>query len=211
MTVVAQWGAGSQARGTRPLVVALHGYGASAADLVRLAPFVGEFDLVSLQAPHPQGSGWMWFPLAVPGVPDVAAVQVAATAVLDWIDTTVPADRTVVVLGFSQGGTTALQVARNRPGRVAGVVLLSGFVAPGSLPGDAELQARGLPVFWGRDLADPVIAPVAIDRTTAYLPAHTAATVRTYQGIGHGIGRAELIDVRAFLAGLVGGVSAADG
>jgi phospholipase/carboxylesterase len=142
----------------------------------------------------------MWFPLAVPGVPDVDTVQAAAAAVLDWIDQTVAPDRTVVMLGFSQGGTTALQVARNRPARVAAVVLLSGFVAPGDLPADDDLH--DLPVFWGRDLADPVIAPVAIERTTAFLPTRTSPTIRTYEGIGHGIGRAELTDLQAFLAEL---------
>lgn len=202
MTLETRWGKDAQPAGDRPLVVALHGYGASADDLVRLAPFVGDWDLVSLQAPHAQGAGWMWFPLAVPGIPDVPSVQAAADTVLTWIDANVAADRRVVVLGFSQGGTTALQVARTRPDRFAAVVLLSGFVAPGELPGDSVLQQKGFPVFWGRDLADPVIAPVAIDRTTAYLPAHTVPTLRTYDGIAHGIGRAELKDVEQFLAAL---------
>ncbi|MTD13779.1 hypothetical protein GIS00_07455 [Nakamurella sp. YIM 132087] len=197
--LVAQWAPDRDP--SRPLVVAIHGYGAQEGDLVRLQPFLGAVDLVALRAPLPVGSGFCWFPLAEPGVPDPATVTTAAGWVQDWIDTHA-ADRDVVLLGFSQGGTTALQTVRHRPDRYRGVVLLSGFVAPGDVDGDAQLETSPVPVFWGRDVQDPIIAPVAIERTAAWLPGHTTATVRTYPGILHGIGRAELDDVRAFLGEL---------
>lgn len=188
------------AAGTRPLVVALHGYGSDERDLAGLAGFFRDVDLAALRAPFAHGSGFAWFPVTTPGVPDPAAVDAAAARVARWIDAEVPIGRKVVLLGFSQGAAVALQALRHRPERYAATVVLSGFVSPGSAPGDETLAARPTPVFWGRDVADPVITPIAIQRTAAYLPAHALLTSRTYNGLGHGISRAELADVEVFLA-----------
>ncbi|NMR19440.1 alpha/beta fold hydrolase [Cellulomonas fimi] len=186
-------------RGDRPLVVALHGFGSDERDLAGLAGALPDVDLVALRAPHAQGRGFMWFPITTPGVPDPATVDAAAHAVAAWVDDEVAPGRPVLLLGFSQGGTVALQALRHRPDRYAGVVLLSGFVAPGAAPGDDALAAQPVPVFWGRDPQDPVIAPVAVERTSAWLPGHAALTERTYADMSHGISRAELDDVVTFL------------
>lgn len=188
------------AAGTRPLIVALHGFGSSERDLAGLAGFFTAVDLVALRAPFAQGTGFMWFPISTPGAPDPAAVDAAAGRVAGWLDAEVAADRPVALLGFSQGGAVALQALRRAPRRYAAAVVLSGFVAPGSVPGDEVLADRRTPVFWGRDVADPVIAAVAIERTSAYLPRHSTLTSRTYPGVGHGIGRTELADVAQFLS-----------
>lgn len=185
------------------LVVLLHGYGSHERDLAGLTPYLPAGAVTAaLRAPLPAGPGFAWFPLAEPGVPDADAVTASALGVLDWLDV-LGATGPVVPLGFSQGGAMALQLLRLAPRRFAGAVNLSGFAVGGSLEGDAVLAERTVPVFWGRDEADPVIAPVAIERTNAWLPRHALVTRELYPGIAHGISREELDDVHAFLAPLL--------
>lgn len=188
------------AAASRPLVVALHGFGSDERDLAGLARLLSGVDLVALRAPFAQGQGYQWMPITTPGNPDPPAVDDAAGRVEAWLEAFVPAGRAVVLLGFSQGAVVALQALRRRPDQYAAVVVLSGFVAGGELEGDEALAARLVPVFWGRDVRDPVIAAHAIERTAAYLPTHSRLTERTYPGVGHGISRDEMADVGTFLA-----------
>ena len=54
-------------------------------------------------------------------------------------------------------------------------------------------------MFWGRGTDDPVIPRVAVDRTQAWLPAHSTLTERIYEGMGHSVSQAELADIVSFL------------
>lgn len=196
----------------RPLLVVLHGYGASERDLVPLWSHLGfDGETLFLRAPLALAPGqWMWFPLASTAdieQPRLPQVQAAADSLLRWLDEQA-AGRQVVLLGFSQGGAVALQVLRSAPERVAGVVVLSGFVAgtgeAATADDDARLAARDprVPVFFGHGTADPIIPPLATELTAEWLTAHTDLTERSYPGMPHGVDGEELADVRAFLTGL---------
>lgn len=134
--------------GPFPAVVALHGWGANAHDLLGLAPLLhGGRALVLC----PQGSftlrgrrgeeGYGWFRL-VPGVPtEPAALARSAAELRGFLDRAVeryPVDpRRIVPLGFSQGGLLAYELGLRDPGRFAGLAALSA-----SLP---EPVAQSLP------------------------------------------------------------------
>jgi len=192
----------------RPLLVLMHGYGSNEADLAGLFGHLGDDLLMaSLRAPLPlrvgPGSGYAWFPITQPGNPDAALVDAAARGVRRWLEDTQARVRVhgpVGLLGFSQGGAMAVQLLRHFPESFGCVVNLSGFVAGGLVAGDEALSQIRPPVFWGRDVADPVITGEAVARTRAFLPAHTTLTSRLYPGVGHGISGEELTDVVAFLA-----------
>ena len=130
----------------------------------------------------------------------------AADAVWAWINTLGVDTRNVALLGFSQGGVMVTTLMRQHPGAFACGVNLSGFIAPGVFPGDAELARSPEPLFWGRDEADPVITAEAIALTQQWVPEHTVLTKKLYPGIGHGISEAELRDVSAFLEAYVDGL-----
>jgi phospholipase/carboxylesterase len=121
-----------------------------------------------------------------------------------------------VLGGFSQGGTTSLAYALTRPGRVDGVVVLSGFLAdapgvielpaappdaagaPGGAPGDGRVLA-GTPVFWGHGTADPAIGHALGERGRARLRA-LGVDVTTWDGpIGHQISGDELRALRDWM------------
>ncbi|MBC9927675.1 MULTISPECIES: alpha/beta hydrolase [unclassified Leucobacter] len=199
----------------RPLLILMHGLGSHEGDLIGLVPLLPQgFVCASLRAPFavaaPLTGGYTWFPESLQSA-DAApesraenAAWLAAQAVLEWLDDVearVPgAQVTSAVMGFSQGGVMATSMLRARPQRFAAAVNCSGFTAPGVFPGDAELEALRPPLFWGRDVADPVIGAEAIARTATWLPTHSTLEAREYPGVGHSVSRDELDDVFVFLS-----------
>ena len=195
------WSTPERDRAARPLLVLLHGYGSHEGDLFSLAPGLPLDTVVaSVRAPLLAGPGHAWFPLT--GEFDIEqlgeSADAAAAAILDWLDTT--ESTSVGLLGFSQGGATALQLLRLAPERFAYAVTLAGFVVGLDHPGDAALAAVKPPVFWGRGTLDDRIPAFAVQATEAWLPAHTDATIRIYEGLGHGISNPELKDVSSFIS-----------
>ncbi|MCW2771536.1 MAG: putative esterase [Aeromicrobium sp.] len=193
-----------------PLVLLLHGFGSNEQDLPGLAAHLpAGLATVSVRAPLPLGAGsHAWVPIEVPGRPDPAIVAASTEALLTWFDAQIPEGRPVVLLGFSQGGLMVSQLLRARPDRFVAALVLSGFVLDADQPGDAALAERQVPVFFGHGDADPVIAPDATRRASAWLAGHAATTERTYAGLAHAISAEELEDINAFLLAHVPGLSA---
>lgn len=208
----AVWSVAPEERGaalaSRPLIILMHGRGSHERDLYSLVPMLPpETVVVSLRAPLPLGDGFTWFPPAEPGMPSPSAAADSTEAVLAWLDgvesgLTAARSTPTWVLGFSQGGAMTTQLLRFAPERFTAYVNLSGFSIDGELPGDAGLESLRPPVFWGRDVNDPIIPQSAIDRTDAWLPSHSTLTKREYVGVGHSISREELDDVSEFLLAL---------
>lgn len=180
----------------------LHGFGSNENDLSSLAgPLALDLPWASLRAPLELGNGGAaWFQITTPGVPDAAPVEAATEAIWAWIDANVDASAKIIPVGFSQGGLMASQLLRTRPERVLATTILGGFVLGGAQPADAQLAQQRPAVFWGRGTEDRVIAPVAIERTTEFLPQHADLTARTYPGLAHSINMDELADVRSHVA-----------
>ena len=156
--------------------------------------------IASLRAPLLAGPGHSWFPLTAETFADDHGTNAdaAANAILDWLDTT--ESTSVGLLGFSQGGATALQLLRLAPSRFSYAVMLSGFVVGGAHEGDAALAEARPPVFWGRGTLDQIIPTHAIQMTEQWLPSHSTLTARIYEDVAHNISNAELRDVTAFIS-----------
>jgi phospholipase/carboxylesterase len=204
-----QWSAVEAERDGRPLLVLLHGVGSHEGDLIGLAPYLPQhFVAASLRAPLPHGGGFSWYPLSTPGAPDPGAVDDAAEAVLAWLDSLPTAHPSVSLLGFSQGGSLSLQLIRHAPERFAFAAVLAGFVVPAA-GDDATLEHAAArddavaavrpSVFSGRGDVDQIIPADAVERTSAWLEAHTDAEQTVYPGLAHGISQEELDDLNAFI------------
>ena len=141
--------------------------------------------------------GAAWFQIITPGVPDAAPVEQATEMIWAWVDENLDPGIKIIPIGFSQGGLMASQLLRTRPERVVATTILGGFVLGAAQPGDAYLVERRPAVFWGRGQQDQVIAPVAIERTSEFLPRHSTLTERIYPDLAHGINADELLDVRS--------------
>lgn len=127
--------------GPFPAIIALHGWGASAHDLLGLAPVLHGGRAVVLcpqgQVAVPFGGGqygYGWFPLRIGAVTDVEAFRRGAESLREFVDMALsryPIDpKRVVVAGFSQGGMMAYDLALRDPSRFAGVAALSSWFPP---------------------------------------------------------------------------------
>ncbi len=156
--------------GPFPTVIALHGYGASAHDLLGLAPQIRRGELVFLcpQGPlaleiGPGQRGHAWFPIDASGEVSAPALVGARGALEGFIEDAlkihpVDPDR-IVVLGFSQGGVMAYDLALGRPDRFKGLVALSSWLPEAVVQGLRPDPARAaLPTLLIHGTRDPMIA-----------------------------------------------------
>lgn len=189
------------ADGGHELLVVMHGLGSHEGDLFGLAPHLpAAMTIASLRAPLPYGGGFAWFDFSAVDSDDHALIDEAAAAVLAWLDDLERPWRRVHLLGFSQGGAMAVQLARLAPERFASITHLASFVHAGELPGDAALAAREprIPLLTTIGTLDEIIQPDKIARSTPWLDAHFDVERRTYER-PHTIIAEELADVVAFL------------
>lgn len=194
-----QW---SESPESGAVLLFLHGFGSNEHDLSTLAEPLGlSLPWASLRAPLELGHGGAaWFEIVTPGVPDAAPVEAATELIWVWVEENLAPEIKIIPIGFSQGGLMASQLLRTRPERVVATTILGGFVLGATQPGDASLARQRPAVFWGRGQQDQVIAPVAIQRTSEFLPQYSTLTERIYPGLAHGINADELLDVRSHVA-----------
>lgn len=201
----------------RPLFLCLHGWGSNEEDLADMMRYVAPYnDFASLRAPlvlqeagfvgfgFSQGA-YSWFHDCVPSGDDLDRDAYAAAVAIDnWVSENVTQDRSVVPIGFSQGGLLAIHLLRVNPERYLAAISLSGFLAPGSVagtaPADDRLAPLNKPVFYGYGNSDTVIPKPELFATAAWLDEHTFLTSKSYRGLDHSVSLEEFSDLRAWLA-----------
>jgi phospholipase/carboxylesterase len=201
-----------QGDGPYPTILALHGRGANAMDLLGLAPYLcgGRFLVLCPQAPlpiplGPSGpTGYAWFPSTGGGPPDTAAISAAHTALQSFLDAALvryPCDpHKLVVLGFSQGGVMAYNLGLHQPERFAALVALSTWLPPEILATAPNLvAAQHLPMMVQHGTRDEMIVVDRARQSVESLrPAHLPVTYREYD-MGHEIQGRSLLDLSAWL------------
>jgi phospholipase/carboxylesterase len=185
--------------GPFPCVLALHGWGANAHDLLGLARFLhgGRALMLAPQGPvsvpiGPRLTGYGWFPIARGGPLELRSVRAAAEGLREFLRCALerhPVDpNKLVVLGFSQGGVLAYELFLRDPERFAGMVALSSWLpAPlaDALPELPEAKARPLLVVHGtQDSMIPVER--ARESRARLLERRLSLTYREYE-MGHEI------------------------
>jgi len=195
--------------GPHPTIVALHGWGASALDLLGLAPHLGPFLVICPQGPvevaiAPGMRGYGWFPLSAGAPPDRAAFEVACTQLDAFLQDAVgrypiAADK-LAVLGFSQGGVMAYALALRERQRFAALAALSTWLVAELVKGTEQSPTLDrLPVLVQHGTSDPLI-PVARGREAVeQLRAWQADVVYREYNMGHEINAASLRDLSEFL------------
>lgn len=163
--------------GPFPTILALHGWGANAHDLLGLAAYLhgGEALVLCPQGPvkfqaGPGQVGYGWFPITGGGPMDPAEFAKGRDALGRFVDQALehfPVDpKNLAVMGFSQGGVMAFDLVLRAPVRFAGLASLSSWLPndlANTLP-KADTLA-GFPVLVQHGSADPMI-PVERGRET---------------------------------------------
>jgi predicted esterase len=193
----------AEARGA---VLMVHGRGASARDILMLAPELRLPHLAYL-APQAAGNTWYPYPFMSPlesNEPHLSSALARLAEVLAQVAAAgIPPERTGL-LGFSQGACLATEfVARNarRYGGVAG--LSGGLIGPDGTPRDYAGSLDGTPVFLGCSDIDPHIPKERVSLTADTLRRLEAVVdLRLYPGMGHLVNVDELKAVRALFGSL---------
>lgn len=195
--------AGPALNEARAAALLLHGRGASARGMLRLAD---EFDVSGVAYRAPQAAGRTWYPQSFTA--PLKENEPALGSALRKVDTVlrtigeggVPPERTIL-LGFSQGACLATEYAARNPRRYGGVVAFSG----GLIGPDDRIAARDgslddTPVFLGCSDRDPYIPEDRVHRTADVLREMEAdVTTRIYEGMGHTTNQDEIEYVRSLL------------
>jgi phospholipase/carboxylesterase len=198
--------------GPHPTIVALHGWGANALDLLGLAPYLagGRFQVVcpqgAVDVPLDGALGFGWFPLSSVGrVVEEGSIERAAHALEAFLAEageryTIDA-RKLVLLGFSQGGVMAYRLALANPSRFAALAALSSWLPPqlvDTLP--ANDGRRQLVTLVQHGEHDETITVARARQSVETLRGFgVPLTYREYP-MGHEISGPSLMDLSAWLA-----------
>ena len=181
----------------RQIVLLLHGYGSSGADLISLAPHWRQAlpEALFLAPNAPQvlgpGGGYQWWGLHAFTPQALAAGATGAAPALDaFIDRKLAqyglTEAELAIVGFSQGTMMALHVGLRRPRRLAAIVGYSGM-----LTGGAELAHHLVtkpPVLLVHGAADPIVPVAALHAAKRDLQRHGVdVTAHVSPGLGHSV------------------------
>jgi predicted esterase len=184
-------------------MILMHGRGASAASILRLAEELYHPGFAYL-APQAPDHSWYPQPFLAPleqNEPALSAALDAVAAVLDQvIEADIPAEN-VILAGFSQGACLSAEFAARHAQRYGGLIVFSGgLIGPPGTPRDYDGSLVRTPVLIGCGDMDPHIPVERIDETAAVL-AGLGGVVdkRMYPGMGHMINADEIEQARVIV------------
>ncbi len=156
-----------------PTLVAIHGLGSNALDLLGLAPYLagGRFLVLcpqgTIEVPVGPVPGYSWYPTRLDMVrsgvaPDDAGVEEAAREVTKFIELAAkryPVNtRKLALLGFSQGGMMAYSMGLREPEKYAALAVISTWLPAGFAERLVKSEAlERLPVLVQHGRADDLV------------------------------------------------------
>jgi phospholipase/carboxylesterase len=182
----------------KQIVLLLHGYGSSGADLISLAPHWQRDlpDALFLAPNAPKrlnylSSGYQWWSLSAFTPQALASGAASAAPAIDaFIERKLHqyelTEASLAIVGFSQGTMMALHVGLRRPGQVAAIIGYSGM-----LTGGHELSHFPItrpPVLLVHGSADPVVPVAALHAAKTELEnLGIDVTAHISPGVGHSV------------------------
>jgi predicted esterase len=187
-------------------VIAIHGRGASAEDVIGIGRAI---DLPNVAWLAPDAASHTWYPYSFLMPVDQnqpfldSAISVVGGLLHHLEDSGIPAER-VVFLGFSQGACLASEFVARHPRRYGGLVVFSGGLIGAEIdPASYSGSLEDTPVFGGCSDIDPHIPLGRFEITGEVLAALGGAVdFRVYPGMGHTVNVDELTAARDLIAGV---------
>jgi len=191
---------GAPVASARRAAIFIHGRGASAEDILGIAPELGTDDVAYLA---PQAAGHTWYPYSflspiAQNEPGLSSALGVIAELIGKLATDGHPPEHIVILGFSQGACLGLEFAARNARRYAAVVALSGgLIGPPETPRNYAGSMADTPVFLGCSDVDPHI-PLERVHESAEVFRRMGARVdeRIYPRMGHTINADELAAVR---------------
>jgi predicted esterase len=198
---------GSDLQGGKSAMILLHGRGASAEDMTGLAQeFSLPGDMIVLA---PQASSNVWYPqrLIAPVEMNEPYLSSAILRVSEVVETILQAGipyNKVIIGGFSQGASLAIEFILRNPRRWGGLLAFSGgYIWPMGITRDPVGNLGGMPAFLGCSNVDPFIPLGRVKETSAILGAMGAQmTQKIYQDMGHTINQDEIESAQKLISTL---------
>ena len=195
--------------GPYPTIVALHGWGASAMDLLGLAPYLagGQFLLLcpqgTVEVPLGPMVGYGWFPITLGAPPDPVEFARGVDDARRFLDAALrryPIDvKKLVMFGFSQGGVIAYALALTDPERFAGLIALSSWLPEPVAQTLPPRPREQLPTLVHHGTADELIdVGRGRESVETLRRLHVPVTYREFD-MGHEINADSLADLSAWL------------
>jgi len=194
----------AQGPGPGPALILLHGFGSNETDLLALS---GSMDpgllVVSVRAPFVQAPGYMWYDFAEGMGLGGSGIERSLNLLRAFLSEVVRAydidPGRVYTGGFSQGAAMAGTLGLLEADRVAGSLMVSGYLPPGIEERYRPPAAAGHPFFQAHGTQDMVVPLAAAHRTRDFLrQTPVELTYREYP-IGHEVSPDELADIAGWL------------
>jgi phospholipase/carboxylesterase len=200
-------------------VIWLHGLGADGHDFEPIVPYLGlpTGKAVRFIFPHAlmrpvtvNGGAVMraWYDiieLSATRGQDEAGINHSAGKVRALIEHEIqrgiPASK-IILAGFSQGGAMALHVGLRFPKKLAGIIVLSGYLLfPDRLQDELSEANSSTPVFIAHGTQDPVVPFVLGQSTRSVLAAGKWPVEWHTYPIPHSVSEVEIADIGRWMAG----------
>jgi phospholipase/carboxylesterase len=184
------------------VIIALHGRGASALDILPLARALSG-DSTFIVAPQAHGNTWYPYSFMSEIGMNEKSLRAALSMMSELVDemsASIPREK-IAVIGFSQGACLALEFAARTGGNFGGVAAFTGGLI-GAHVNTALYRglAPGVPVFIGnsdRDFHVPLERSLLSAKILESLGARVVH--KTYPGMDHTILQDEIIQAKAML------------
>lgn len=183
-----------------PAIVAIHGRGSNAGDLIELAPYFGaDWLTITPQAPLELGFGYHWYEVLQVGDPEPQGFGRSIELLREFIGKLPAAyqvdPQRIFLMGFSQGSVMSFALGLTEPERYAGIVAMSGYIARQTQRDAERERLAGLPILITHGTRDAMI-PVSFGREAREWLGGTPAQLAYHEyPMGHQVSEASLNDV----------------
>lgn len=186
------------------VVIALHGRGGSAADILQLAATLSDKTFTLLA---PQATGFSWYPYSflAPPAQNEPSLSSALSMVKQTLDKVVANGislNKIYLLGFSQGACLTLEFAARHAQRYGGIIAFTGgLIGDKIYPENYQGNFNNTPIYIGSSDVDPHV-PLPRIYASENILRDMGASVQTdiFPGMGHTINQQELEVARKILS-----------
>jgi phospholipase/carboxylesterase len=186
------------------VIIALHGRGGNAADILQLAAAVGD-DSCTLLAPQATGFSWYPYSFLAPPAQNEPSLSSALSIVKQTYDHVVAngiSSEKVFLLGFSQGACLTLEFAARHARHYGGVIAFTGgLIGDRIYPDNYKGDFQGTPIYIGSSDVDPHV-PLPRIYASENILRDMGASIQTdiFPGMGHTINEQEMAAARKILS-----------